>query len=83
MPPSLMDRSRRVQEKETAHLARLFLMSFAFAIPTFVIGVVAMDFLPEHNHFRMWWETPLWGGATRSAIALGVMATFVQFGVGW
>ena len=58
-------------------------MSFAFVIPTFVIGVLAMDFLPGHNRFRMWWEAPLWGGATRTAVVLWIMATFVQFGIGW
>ena len=58
-------------------------MSFALAIPTFVIGVVAMDFLPEHNRFRMWWETPIWGGASRTTVALSVIATLAQFGVGW
>ncbi|KAF8338092.1 E1-E2 ATPase-domain-containing protein [Cantharellus anzutake] len=83
IPPSLMARSRKIQQKEAEHLARLFLMSFAFSIPVFVVGVLAMILLPERNSFRMWWETPLWGGATRATISLWIMATLVQFGVGW
>ncbi|KAF8338086.1 E1-E2 ATPase-domain-containing protein [Cantharellus anzutake] len=82
-PPSLMARSRKIQQKEAKHLTRLFLMSFALSIPTFAIGVLAMILLPEHNSFRMWWETPFWGGATRATIVLWIVATLAQFGVGW
>ncbi|KAF8338088.1 haloacid dehalogenase-like hydrolase-domain-containing protein [Cantharellus anzutake] len=82
-PPSLMTRSRKIQQNEAKHLAHLFLVSLVLSIPTFIVGVLAMILLPERNSFRMWWETPFWGGATRATIALWIIATFVQFGVGW
>ncbi|KIW30202.1 uncharacterized protein PV07_05961 [Cladophialophora immunda] len=33
-----------------------------FAIPTFIIGIVCMALVPEHNPTRMWFEEPTWAG---------------------
>ena len=81
-PPSLITRSRDVQERETSHLMKLFLVSFLIAIPTLVIGVVGMSLLSRKNSFRRWCQTPIWGGAMRSVIALWILASLIQFGVG-
>ncbi|KAF9513562.1 hypothetical protein BS47DRAFT_1457376 [Hydnum rufescens UP504] len=81
-PPSIITRSRDVQERETWRVTKLFFISFLIAIPTLVIGVVGMSVLPKHNAFRQWSETPIWGGAMRSVIALWILATLVQSVVG-
>lgn len=79
-PPSLFTRSRQLKAREAKRLMKLTLAATIFTIPTVVI-VVGM-FLPKSYAFRMWWDMPIWGNAPRSVIALWVLATFVQFGVG-
>jgi Cu+-exporting ATPase len=81
-PPSLLSRSKELHIREARRLTTLFAIALLFAIPTFVIAIVGMTILPSSNKFRMWCETPLWGGANRSIIILWILATFVQFGVG-
>lgn len=81
-PPSIHSRSREIQMKEKQKITRLFLLSFIFAIPTFIIGVVGMMLLPKKNRFRQWCEgIGWWGGASRAVILLWVLATIVQFGI--
>lgn len=68
--------------KEARLLAARVAIAFLFVIPTFVIGVVGMGLLSSTHPFREYWEVTLVGGATRGTIALFVLATPVQFGVG-
>ncbi|KDQ20362.1 hypothetical protein BOTBODRAFT_395063 [Botryobasidium botryosum FD-172 SS1] len=82
-PPTLFSRSRALQAREARRLLRLFLVSTLFAIPTFVFGVMGMMLLPSGNAFRQYCDAPVWGGATRAVVAIFVLATCVQFGIGW
>lgn len=82
VPPTPYARSRALAAQESAHLARLFFISFCAAVPTFVVGVMGMTALPRTNKFRMWCETPIWGGAARAVVILWALASVVQFGVG-
>lgn len=59
-----------------------FLVAFALAIPTFVIAIVGMTLMKKDDPFRIYWETPVWGGAGKGTVVLFVFATIVQFGVG-
>lgn len=81
-PPSISTRARAIQAKEAKVLLVHFAIAFAAAIPTFVIAIVGMTLLPKKHGFRMYWEESVWGGAGRGTVALWVLATVVQFGVG-
>ncbi|KAH8919771.1 heavy metal translocatin [Atractiella rhizophila] len=80
---SLSTLAQRLQRKERRKLLILIAISFAFALPMFVIYVVGMSLVPSSNSFRMWLETPIWGGADRGTVASWILATPIQFGVGW
>lgn len=77
-PPSMMDRTREMLKNETRKLEKLFLSSAILAGPTFVFGMLVMNILPDGNRWKVWCEAPVWGGATRSVIALWALATLVQ-----
>lgn len=80
--PSLYSRSREIQRREAKSRIRQFLISFIFAIPTFVFGIIGMVALPKSNAFRQWCDTPgWWGGASRAVILLFVFATLTMLSV--
>lgn len=79
---SLEARGRRAQLKERRLILIRFGTSFLFAIPTFVIAVVGMSLLSADDPFRLYWDEPVWGGASRGTVSLFALATPVQFGVG-
>ncbi|WWC88506.1 uncharacterized protein L201_003417 [Kwoniella dendrophila CBS 6074] len=79
---SLSERSKHIQKKEVKILASHCLVAIVFAIPTFIIAIVSMILLPEHNTFRMRMMEPIWGGANLGTLILWPLATVVQFGVG-
>ncbi|CAE7107510.1 unnamed protein product [Rhizoctonia solani] len=82
-PPSLHSIAMKLQAREARKIARLFLIAALFAIPTFVVGIIGMIALPKSHPFRQHIEQPVWGGAGLGVIVLWVLATPVQFGVGW
>lgn len=47
-----------------------------------ISGIVGMLLLPRDHPFRRFVDTMIWGGADRGTVALWVLATLVQFGVG-
>jgi cation transport ATPase len=77
--PSIQERSRRLQATEQKHILWRIIAAIIIAIPTFIIGVVYMTFVPGHSSGRMYWETPIWGNASRDVVALFFLATPVQF----
>jgi heavy metal translocating P-type ATPase len=81
--PSLSERSQAIQRREVRMLASHLVLAAVIAIPTFIIAIVAMVLLPKGHSFRLYWDTPIWGGANRGTIALWILATVAQFGVGW
>lgn len=79
-PSSIEQRSRVMQIHEQRRLARRLLLSFAVAIPTFLIGVVWMSLVPRSNGIRMFFEKPMWSGqATRAEWALFILSSPVMF----
>jgi copper ion binding protein len=79
---TLQDRAMRVQKKERQRLLIRLMVAIVFCIPTFIFGVVGPSLLSASNGFRRYLETPIAGGAARFKIALLVLSTPVQFGVG-
>lgn len=74
--------SRISQAREARSILLRLSITFAFAIPTFVIAIVAMSLIPSSNPLRRYFETPIWGNASRATVALFAISTPVQFGVG-
>ncbi|KAK4699686.1 hypothetical protein P7C70_g6571, partial [Phenoliferia sp. Uapishka_3] len=70
------------QHRESQSLLLRLCIAFLFAIPTFIIAIVAMSLLPKTNNVAIFFQTPIWGNASRGTIALFILATPVQFGVG-
>ncbi|WRT67903.1 uncharacterized protein IL334_004877 [Kwoniella shivajii] len=79
---SLSERSKSIQKREVKILASHLVVAITFAIPTFVIAIVAMILLPSHNQIRMEMMNPIWGAANLGTLILWPLATIVQFGVG-
>jgi Cu+-exporting ATPase len=79
-PPTLEERSRRIQRKErNNYLIRMF-FTMACAIPTFLIGVVWMAFVPSSNPRRIYFETAIWAGnVSRLEWTLLIISTPVMF----
>ncbi|OAP63425.1 hypothetical protein AYL99_02652 [Fonsecaea erecta] len=78
-PPTLEERSRRLQRKEMKHILGRLLFTGIVAIPTFIIGVVYMSLVPGSNATRRWWEQPILAGqAMRMEWALFFMTTPVM-----
>ncbi|KZO89613.1 heavy metal translocatin [Calocera viscosa TUFC12733] len=78
-PPTLSELARKSQLKELHHRLLAFSLSFLFAIPTFVIGIVGMLLLPSSNRLNIWCMAPAWGGATAGTLFLFALATPVYF----
>ncbi|OAG40427.1 hypothetical protein AYO21_05327 [Fonsecaea monophora] len=79
-PPTLEERSRRLQRKEMKHILWRLLFTGIVAIPTFIVGVVYMSLVPKSNSTRRWWEQPILAGqAMRLEWALFFMTTPVMF----
>ncbi|KAL8284089.1 hypothetical protein RQP46_004838 [Phenoliferia psychrophenolica] len=74
--------ARAAQARESRSILLRLSLAFLFAIPTFIIAIVAMSLLPSSDPLAMFFSTPLWGNASRGTIALFVLSTPVQFGVG-
>ncbi|RMZ77313.1 hypothetical protein DV737_g4445, partial [Chaetothyriales sp. CBS 132003] len=78
-PPTLEERSRRLQQRERNLILARLLFTTIVAIPTFIIGVVFMSLVPSTNHTRQWFEQPIWAGmAMRMDWALFIMTTPVM-----
>ena len=79
-PPSLEERSRRMQQKERWYILRRLVFSAIVAIPTLIIGIVFSMAVPESNSTRAWFDQPIWAGSVmRSEWALLIMTTPVMF----
>lgn len=79
-PPTLEERSRRIQHKERRFILWRLVFAGLIAIPSLIIGVVYMALVPSDNPTRMWFEEPMWAGnATRTEWALFIMTTPVMF----
>ncbi|KAK6463768.1 copper-transporting P1-type ATPase [Scheffersomyces coipomensis] len=61
-PLSIDEHVKRLHKKELLAITGRLILTFVFAIPTFIFGIVAMSLLPSENKFRKWVEEPLWTG---------------------
>lgn len=79
-PPTMEERSRKLQLLERNRLLIRFLVSVIIAIPTFLLGIVWMALVPKENRIRIYIEQPMWAGqATRVEWALFILSTPVMF----
>lgn len=79
-PPSMEERSQKVQRKERGRILRHLLFTLVAAIPSFVIGIVYMSLVPENDPTRQWFEEPMWSGnAMRMDWAMFILTTPVMF----
>ncbi|EJT96795.1 heavy metal translocatin [Dacryopinax primogenitus] len=78
-PPTLSELARVSQLKELNHRLLAFSLSFLFALPTFVIGIVGMLLLSSTNPLNKWCMSSAWGGATIGTLFLFALATPVYF----
>ena len=79
-PPTIEDRSRQLQQVEQWRLLLRLIFCLAIGIPTFLIGIVWMAFVPESDPVRKALSRPMWKGrSTRMQWALFFLATPVMF----
>jgi len=79
-PPTLEERSRRMQRTEQKHLLWRLIFAAIVAVPSFIIGIVFMSLVPKSNPTRQWFEQPiLAGNAMRIDWALFFITTPVMF----
>lgn len=65
--------------RELRNLRIRFRLSLAFALPTFVIGIVGGSILTDAHPFHRWLMRPIVGNSARATIAMFVLSTPVQF----
>ncbi|KZT24525.1 heavy metal translocatin [Neolentinus lepideus HHB14362 ss-1] len=79
-PPSLEERSRKMQLHEQRQMLSRLAFSVIVAIPTFIIAIVYMSLVPNGNKTKAWFMEPMWtGNASRLEWALFFLATPVMF----
>jgi len=78
-PPTLEEHAKRLNRRRRQRLLLRILLTATIAIPTFVIGIVLMSLVNEHDETRMLLMRPWLLGISRAQIALWIMATPVYF----
>ncbi|KAF5369747.1 hypothetical protein D9758_001058 [Tetrapyrgos nigripes] len=79
-PPSLEERSRKIQLREQRDYLFRLAFTFIVAIPTFIIGIVYMSLVPDGNPTKAYLMQPMWAGnVSRTQWALLFLATPVMF----
>ena len=77
------DSSRKYAQQELNQLRYRFLMAMAFALPTFLVSMFVMMMLSASNPLRIWFMSQIIPGLTISDLCLFILATPVQFGLGY
>jgi Cu+-exporting ATPase len=72
-----------MDHKEFENLYYQMMWSLFFVIPTFFISMIIMMVLPDGNALKMWFMQNIVPGLTVSDLLLFILATPVQFGLGW
>ncbi|KAI8955389.1 heavy metal translocating P-type ATPase [Xylaria longipes] len=78
-PPTLEERSKRIQAQHQKKILIRALLTLIIAVPTFIIGIVYMSLLPDSNPGRKYLMNPWVSGINRAQIALFILATPVYF----
>lgn len=80
VPVSMEEHLKKLAKKEVLKIVIRLGIATAFAIPTFVFGIVAMLLLPSDHPFRIWVEEPLWtGNVSRGTWIMFILSTPVYF----
>ena len=74
---------QNIDQREMKDLYYQWLWSLLFVIPTFFISMIIMMVLPDGNVLKMWFMQDIVSGLTISDLLLFILATPVQFGLGW
>jgi heavy metal translocating P-type ATPase len=79
-PPTIEDRSRAMHARERKRILIRLALSISAAIPAFIIGVVCMNLLKNHDSTRMFMMHAMWAGSvSRAEWALFILATPIYF----
>ncbi|KAI1366949.1 heavy metal translocating P-type ATPase [Xylaria arbuscula] len=78
-PPTLEERAKKIQAQHQRQILLRTALTLVIAVPTFIIGIVYMSLLPEHDSGRHFLMQPWVSGINRAQIALFVLATPVYF----
>ncbi|KAK1831123.1 hypothetical protein QBC39DRAFT_352442 [Podospora conica] len=78
-PPTLEERSKLIQRQHQRAILWRVIFAGIVAIPSFVIGIVYMSLLPDHNPGKHLLMQPWTSGISRAQISLFIMATPVYF----
>ncbi|EKG22182.1 ATPase P-type K/Mg/Cd/Cu/Zn/Na/Ca/Na/H-transporter [Macrophomina phaseolina MS6] len=79
-PPTIEQRAQALHARERKRILLRLALSVAVAIPTFIIGIVFMSLVSDHNPARMYlMESMGAGGVSRTQWALFILATPVYF----
>ena len=79
-PPTMEERSHKIQLKERKDLLHRFAVNVVCAIPTLLIGIVWMMLVQSTNKQRMYFDEYMWAGtATRGEWTLFFLSTPVMF----
>lgn len=79
-PPTIEERARELHARERKRILTRLALSVLIAIPTFIIGIVYMSLVPDHNPGRMFLMADAWSGeVSRAQWALFILATPVYF----
>ncbi|KAI1410725.1 heavy metal translocatin [Hypoxylon sp. FL1857] len=77
--PTLEERSKRMQAALRRKISLRAWFTTVVVIPTFIIGVVYMSLVSDHNPSKMFLMEPWRPGISRAQLALCIMATPVYF----
>ncbi|KAI1211435.1 heavy metal translocatin [Annulohypoxylon truncatum] len=77
--PTLEERSKKLRAAERKKIAIRAWFTTAVVIPTFIIGVVYMSLVPDHNPSKMLLMEAWRPGISRAQFSLCIMATPVYF----
>ncbi|KND90662.1 putative copper-transporting ATPase HMA5 [Tolypocladium ophioglossoides CBS 100239] len=78
-PPTLEERSRAIRAKHQRELLYREILTIIIAIPTFVLGIVYMNLVPDSSPTKHYLMKPWKSGLSRLEIILCVLATPVYF----
>jgi len=78
-PPTLEERSKIIQRQHQRQILWRVIFTAIVTIPTFIIGIVYMSLLPDHNPDKHFLMLPWTSGINRAQMSLFIMATPVYF----
>ena len=78
-PPTLEERSKQILRHHQLQLLYRVVLTGIFCIPTFIIGIVYMSFVPDGTGSKQYLMAPWTSGISRAQISMFIMATPVYF----